>query len=187
MDRIPYQRMVIIGTTGAGKSTLAKRLAETINGDFIELDALHWEPNWVKAPLDVFRARAQAATQSDRWVVAGNFQVLQDVVWSKAEAIIWLDYSLLLIFWQLLGRTIHRSITRQELWNGNVDDNVGMHLKFWSADSHFNTLFRTYWRRRREFPGYFLLPQHTHLDLLHFRSPKETKRWLDSLGCSTPS
>jgi adenylate kinase family enzyme len=182
MDSLPYQRFVIIGTTGAGKSTLAKRLAETIRGDYIELDALHWEPNWVRAPLDVFRARAQAATRSDCWVAAGNFQVLQDIIWTKAEVVIWLDYSLPLIFWQLLRRTIDRAITHEELWSGNVDHNIWMHLKFWSADSHFNTLFRTYWRRKREFPNYFLLQQYEHLVFLHFRMPRETKLWLEKFS-----
>lgn len=182
LNNLPYQRIVIIGTTGVGKSTLAKQLAESIDGDYIELDALHWEPNWKKAPLDVFRARAEAATLSQRWVAAGNFQVLQDILWCKAEAVIWLDYSLALIFLQLLRRTVHRTITREELWNGNVDHNIWMHMKFWSPNSHFNTLFRTYWKRKREFPSYFLLPQHTHLTLLRFQTPKETKRWLESFN-----
>lgn len=179
VDVFSYRRIVIIGTTGSGKSTLAKRMAEMINGSYIELDALHWEPNWRKAPLNVFRARVEAATQARSWVAAGNFQVLHDIVWSRAEVVIWLDYSLPLIFWQLLKRTIHRSITREKLWNGNVDYGIWSHLRFWSDESHFNTLFRTYWRRKREFPGYFTLPQHAHLAILHFRNPRATILWLN--------
>lgn len=45
----PYRRIVIIGTTSSGKSTLAEKLAQTLGLDFIELDALHWEPDWVAA------------------------------------------------------------------------------------------------------------------------------------------
>jgi adenylate kinase family enzyme len=87
--------VVIIGTTSSGKSTLAEQLAERWDMDFIELDALHWEPNWQEAPLDVFRARVEEATQAEQWVVAGNYHLVRDQVWPKAEAVIWLDYSLM--------------------------------------------------------------------------------------------
>ena len=53
-----YRRIVVIGATGSGKSTLAERLARKQGSAFIELDALHWEPNWNEAPLEVFRSRA---------------------------------------------------------------------------------------------------------------------------------
>ncbi|MCJ7434238.1 MAG: hypothetical protein MUO77_12195 [Anaerolineales bacterium] len=49
----PYQRLIIIGTTSSGKSTLAERLSKKLNLDFIELDALHWEASWVEAPDDI--------------------------------------------------------------------------------------------------------------------------------------
>ena len=54
MSSFPYQRIVVIGTTSSGKSTLAARLANRLHMDFIELDALHWEPNWQEAPLEDF-------------------------------------------------------------------------------------------------------------------------------------
>ena len=53
----PNKRIVVVGTTSSGKSTLASQLAQKIGGDFIELDALHWEPNWVEAPEEIFRQR----------------------------------------------------------------------------------------------------------------------------------
>ena len=51
----PHRRIAVVGTTSSGKSTLAEKLAQKIGADFIELDALHWEPNWVEAQsLDFF-------------------------------------------------------------------------------------------------------------------------------------
>lgn len=41
MDEFPYQRIVVVGTTSSGKSTLAKALSERLGFKFIELDALH--------------------------------------------------------------------------------------------------------------------------------------------------
>src|SRR6266545_5489442 len=100
MNNFPYQCIVVVGTTSSGKSTLAKRLADKLSADFIELDALHWEPNWKEAELEVFRQRVEMATSSACWVVAGNYHVVRDLIWPKAEAVIWLDYSL----WRILDR-----------------------------------------------------------------------------------
>ncbi|MFZ1043889.1 MAG: shikimate kinase [Anaerolineales bacterium] len=64
MKSFPFKRVVVIGTTSSGKSTLARRLADQFALDFIELDALHWEPNWREAPDEVFRARVDEATRA---------------------------------------------------------------------------------------------------------------------------
>ncbi len=55
MSSFPYKRVVVIGVTSSGKSTLAETLARRFAMDFIELDALHWEPHWQEATLEVFR------------------------------------------------------------------------------------------------------------------------------------
>src|SRR5512141_634729 len=105
MSSFPYTRIVIIGTTSTGKSTLAEQLAKRLDLRCIDLDALHWEPNWQGAPLDVFLARVIEATSSGRWVVAGNYSSVRDLLWSPAEVVIWLNYSLPLIFGRLWNRT----------------------------------------------------------------------------------
>jgi adenylate kinase family enzyme len=154
----PCKRIVVIGTTSSGKSTLASQLAEKIGGNFIELDALHWEPNWVEAPDDVFRKRVEIAIKSDTWVVAGNYQVVRDMVWQNAEAVIWLNYPFHIVFWRLLTRTIRRCLYQEELWNGN-HENFWTHLKLWSDESLFHWLFKTYWRRKREYPSSLHCPK----------------------------
>jgi len=180
MFSFPYKHIVIVGTTSSGKSTLAERLAKKISGDFIELDALHWEPNWTEAPLDVFRERVETATQAQAWVVAGNYHVVRDIVWSRAEAVIWLDYSLPRVFWQLTRRTFTRWWTQELLWGKNRE-NLWGHFKFWSQESLFHWLFKTYWKRKREYPILFSLPEHQHLEVICFKHPKETDEWLEGL------
>jgi len=121
MPSFPYKRIVVVGVTGSGKSTLAETLANKFGYDFIELDALHWEPNWTEAPLDVFRARVEGATASQCWVLAGNYQIVRDIVWSKAEVVVWLDYSFPLVFGRLWRRTWRRWWYQEVLWNGPLD------------------------------------------------------------------
>ncbi len=180
MNTFPFQRIVVIGTTSSGKSTLAKILAEKMGGDYIELDALYWEPNWVEAKVEVFRERVETATSSQVWVVAGNYRRVRDLIWPKAQAVIWLDYSLPLLFWRLLTRTIRRWATQEELWNGNRET-FWWHFKFWSEESLFHWLFKTYWRRKREIPVLLSLEEHAHLKVFHFQTPQETEDWLGNI------
>jgi len=44
------QRINVVGTSGSGKTTVARRAAEALGVPFVELDALHWEPGWQEAP-----------------------------------------------------------------------------------------------------------------------------------------
>ena len=87
MSSFSYKRIVVIGTTSAGKSTLAEQLARRLDANFIELDALHWEADWAEASLEVFRERVEVATKAERWIVAGNYHVVRDLIWPKAEAV----------------------------------------------------------------------------------------------------
>jgi len=180
MPSFPYKRIVIVGTTSSGKSTLAEQLANKFDYDFIELDALHWEPNWQEAPLEVFLKRVDKATNSPGWVVAGNYHSVRDIVWQKAEFIIWLDYPLAIVFWQLTWRTFKRWWTQELLWGTNRE-NLWTHFKLWSEESLFHWLFKTYWRRKREYPLLFSLPEHHHLEIIRFKHPQETETWLKKL------
>ncbi len=178
MNTFSYKRIIVIGTTSSGKSTLAKQLAEKMNFNFIDLDALHWEPNWQEAETDVFLARVQKAIESQAWVLAGNYSVTRNLTWNRAQLIIWLDYPFHIVFWRLLTRTIWRVVSQEELWNGNRE-RLSTQLKIWSQDSIIHWLFKTYWRRKRETP--ILLSQYKHLKVIHFKHPKEAQEWIENL------
>lgn len=180
MSTFPYQRIVVIGTTSSGKSTLAEELAKRLDMDFIELDALHWEPDWQAAPLEVFQAWVERAIQAERWIVAGNYHVVRDLIWPKAEAVIWLDYSLWRIFWQLTCRTFKRWWTQELLWGTNREPLL-VHFKLWSQESLFHWLFKTYWRRKRETPDLLTMPEHRHLKLIRFKHPRDTEVWMNAI------
>lgn len=180
METIPYKKFVVIGTTGSGKSTMAERLANKLGLDFIELDALNWGPNWTPAGDELLRARAEEATRSPGWVVAGNYSVTRPVTWARAQAVVWLDYSLWVIFWRLWRRTWRRIFFKEELWNGNRE-HLWTQLKLWSEESLFHWLFKTYWRRKREYPQLFGMPEHAHLSIFRFKNPKQAQEWLTKL------
>ena len=180
MDSFPYHRVVVIGTTSSGKSTLAEQLAKRLDLNFIELDALHWEVDWKEASLAEFRERVETATKAKRWIVAGNYSIVRDLVWPRAEAVSWLDYSLGRIFWQLTRRTFSRWWTQELLWGKNREK-LWPHFKLWSQESLFHWLFKTYWRRKRETPELLALPQHQHLKVMRFQHPNDTEKWMKEI------
>ncbi len=180
MNEFPYKKLIVIGTTGSGKSTLAERLAHKLGGDFIELDALNWGPDWTPAGDELLRSRVEKAILAPCWVVAGNYSKTRPITWTRADAIIWLDYSFPLVFWRLTVRTFRRAITQEELWNGNRE-RLWWHFKVWSDESLFRWLFKTYWRRKREYPALLSHPEYAHLKVLRFKSPRETDIWMESL------
>ncbi len=176
----PYRRLVVVGTTGFGKSTLAERLSRRLGLDFIELDALHWEPNWQPAADAVFRRRVDAATRAPAWAVAGNYSRVRDVVWPRAQALIWLDYPFLLGLRRLVARTVRRSVRREILWNGNRE-RLWWHLKVWSDESLLTWYFKSHGRRKREYPRLLSLPEYAHLRVFRFATPAETDSWVEKL------
>ncbi len=176
------KRVVVIGSTGAGKSTLAERLARRVGGDFVDLDVLHWGPNWSVPRVEDFRQRVATALAGECWVVAGNYSVTRDIVWGQADTLIWLDYPLPLILWRLLRRTVRRVFMREELWNGNRE-----HLReqFASRNSLFYTAVTTYRSRRRKFTTALAQPEYGHLVVWRFRGPGELGRWERALQAAS--
>lgn len=174
------RRITVIGTTGSGKTTVARRLAELLGISHIELDALHWEPEWQAAPADVLRARVTAAVAGEAWVTDGNYALVRDLVWSRADTLVWLDYRLPRVLWQVTARTARRIVTGEPLWSGNRE-RLRMAL---SRDSILLWALRTYRLRRRDFPVLLRAPGAAHLRCFRFRTPRRTRAWLAEVEAS---
>lgn len=169
------RRIVIVGDAGAGKSTLAQSLAQRLGLTHIELDALAWDAGWQLAPPEVLRARVAAAVSDDRWVADGNYGGVRDLVWGRANTLIWLNYPILLVLWRLWWRTWRRMLRREPLWNGNRER---FGTQFFSRSSLFWWVLTSYRRRRREFSALLRSPAYRHLSVFRFRHPRQAHAWL---------
>ena len=176
------RRISIIGSSsGAGKTTFGRRLAERLGLPFIELDAIHWGPQWGALDAESFRQRVSAALATDGWVVDGNYGKLGGLVWERADTLVWLDVSLPLAFWRMVTRTLGRIRSGEELWEG-TGNRESIQNTFFSKDSLVVYAARTYGRRRRRWEEYLRTGRWAHLTVHRFRSGAEADRWLASLG-----
>lgn len=170
------ERILVVGSTGAGKTVLARELAARLGAPHVELDALHFAPNWVEVPDEVFAERTAAATEGGSWVVDGNYSaVMRDLAWDRAQTVVWLDYAFLVSGWRLLRRTVLRAARREELWQGNRES---FRKSFASRDSILLWFLRTFRRRRRQYAAAMADPANAHLSFVRLRSPREAERWL---------
>ncbi len=174
----PSRRYSVVGTIGSGKSTCAREISARLGIRHVELDSLHWERNWREAYGSIFRERVLVAVHNGSWVVDGNYHQVRDIVWNRAEAVVWLDYSLLTIMMRLIRRTMRRILTGEKLWNDNQEN---LRTLF-ARDSVFLWALKTYRKRRIEYPRLLAKSENHHLNVLRFSSPKETEKWLVNLA-----
>jgi nicotinate-nucleotide adenylyltransferase len=170
-------RVAVVGSPGAGKTTLARELAAAHGLPHIELDSLFWGLNWTEASREAFRERLVKCLEGGRWIADGNFAMARDLIWGRATDLLWLDYALPLTLYRLVRRTFSR--VGCELWNGNRENFRDTLLR---RDSLLTFTLRTFRQRRREFATLLASAEYGHLRARRFRTPEDCARWLADAG-----
>jgi energy-coupling factor transporter ATP-binding protein EcfA2 len=171
------QRILILGKTGSGKTTLARELAAAIGVHHVELDALYFRPDFSTAPLSVLRERTSAAMAGDRWVTDGNKSAVRDLVWPRADTVVWLDYPWAVSFWRLGKRALWRTsvLKAQAAERGGT---AGLPRQLLPAAKGVLTALRSHMGQRREYLRLFAEQENQHLAVVRLQSPRATRRWL---------
>ena len=176
-------RIVVIGTSGAGKTTLARRIAVRLNLSHIELDAINWQAGWRdldRHDRDEFRRRVTAAIQPDAWVLDGGYSSVRDALFRRATHLVWLDYERRVIMVRVIRRSLLRVVLRTELWAGTGNRERWRHLL---QPSHpIRWAWSTWDRRRSETAERLVENDYAHLVVLRLRRPREVRRALDLLA-----
>ncbi|MBY8847275.1 adenylate kinase [Saccharothrix longispora] len=168
------RRIVVLGVSGAGKSTLSRPLAALVGGPHVELDAIAHGPGWTTPPVEEFRARLAAATAGPAWVVDGNYvDRTAEVLWHRADLLVWLDQPLRVVVPRLLRRSLGRIVRRTELWNGNRE---GLNALV-GSDSVIAWAIKQHRGHRTAHPARLAGLPH-----LRLRSTAEADRWLTAFG-----
>lgn len=171
-------RIVIVGRTGSGKTTLARELAAALDVPHVELDSLYFGPNFVTAPLSVLRERTSAAIAGEHWVTDGNKSAVRDLVWPRADTIIWLDYPFVVSVWRLGKRAMGRA-SKLQTQAAESGERKGLPSQLLAAAKGVLTALRSHMGQRREYPRMFAAPENQHIAIARLRSPLSTRRWLE--------
>lgn len=119
IDNDPMRRICIVGNSGSGKTTLAAELSAVLAVPHLELDSVFHQPDWQPLPTDEFRGAVSEFAAGDAWIIDGNYSSVRDVVWPRADTIVWVDPPRQRALRQLVWRTLRRMVSGAELWNGN--------------------------------------------------------------------
>jgi adenylate kinase family enzyme len=176
------QRVVILGPTGSGKTTLGFKVAEKLGLTPVDLDDLHWKPAsegaWQHRTTEEMYALAMAAGAGDKWVIMGNYSKVKDAIWPRADAFIWINYPFYRVFWQLLRRSIARAVDKNPICNGNTES---WRLMF-SKKSIIVWLFQSYWKLEKRYAEHFAgAGKNPAVRYIRLTSPQATAEFLKSL------
>lgn len=157
-DRLPGSplRVLVCGTSGSGKTTIAGRISAILDIPHVEIDALFHGPKW--QPRDSFLDDVAALADQLSWVTEWQYGDARPLLLKRADLLVWLDLPRSVVMRQVIARTLRRRLRRQELWNGNIEPPLrtffsdGEHIVRWAWSTHHLTLERVA-AARQERPG----------------------------------
>lgn len=169
------ERVLVLGISGAGKSTLARALGRRLGLPFHELDALHFVgPGWeVSTTFAEDTARIAAG---DRWVLDGQGPAeVRDLMWERADAVVWLDFPRRVVMRRVLRRSLRRSLRRERLFGGNRE-----RWREWLRSDHpVWWAWSRYAERRADIGRRAADARFTPVKVVHLRGPREAEAWLN--------
>jgi len=89
--KIQMKRILIIGSGGAGKSTLSLKISEITGIPVIHLDSYFWKPDWGKTPTEEWRKIVEKLSDRENWIMDGNYGGTMEMRFEKADTIIFMD------------------------------------------------------------------------------------------------
>ncbi len=173
-DALPNRphRVLVAGTSGAGKTTLAAHVARILGVPHVEIDALFHGAGWT--PRDTFEAEVDAFSALPGWVTEWQYGRVRALLADRADLLVWLDLTRATVMRQVVRRTVWRRLRRQELWNGNVEPPLRTfltdpeHIVRWAWNTHGTSA-----KRVRD-----LLRERADLPVVRIRSHQESRAWL---------
>lgn len=98
------KRIILIGSCGAGKSTLAKQIHSLTGLELIHLDQLYWKPNWEEPAKKEWEQIVKSIVNKNSWIIDGNYSGTMDIRIARADTIIFLDINRWICLYRVLKR-----------------------------------------------------------------------------------
>ena len=166
------KRIVIIGSGGAGKSTLARQMGDILGVEVIHLDGLYWKPGWVNTPSDQWRTIVEGLLARESWVMDGNYSGTLDIRIPAADTIVYLDFATAVCVWRIFRRLIQYRHRQRPDMPPDCPEKVGWDFFLWV----------TCFRRQRRSKILRLIDEHSDgKRVVILRTPREAQQFLDEL------
>lgn len=171
LPRTP-RRVLVAGTSGAGKTTVARQIAARLGIPYVELDALFHGPNWTPRPS--FEADVHRFTAGPAWVTEWQYAAVRGHLADRGDLLVWLDPPRARVMRQVVCRTVLRRVRRERLWNGNMESPLRTiltdpeHIVRWAWSTHGRTAERVT----------ELLVLRPDLPVVRLRTRRDIDRWL---------
>ena len=173
-DELPHRpaRVLVAGTSGSGKTTVARAVAGQLRIPQVEIDALFHGPRWTPRPS--FEADVQRFAAEPAWVTEWQYRRVRAVLAARADLVVWLDLPRVTVLRQVVLRTLTRRLRRTELWNRNVEPAL------WTFLTDRDHIVRWAWRTHAATgPRVVALAgQRPGLPVVRLRSRREVRDWL---------
>lgn len=165
-------KIIILGSGGAGKSTLAKELGQILQIPVYHLDALFWKPGWEPIGREKLAAHQEEIVAKDQWIIDGNYGSTLNIRLQAADTAVLLDYSTLRCLYRIVKRRIqYQGKTRPDMGE-NCKEKIDLEFFLWVARF-----------KRGKTPAIKeKLRQVEKLQIFHHTSPKQTRDFLTSLN-----
>ncbi len=98
------KKILVIGSSGSGKTTFARRLGEVLSLKVVHLDSLFWSSGWVETPKDEWRTKVEKAIQGDSWILDGNYSATMDLRLPVCDTVIFLEIPRIICVYRILKR-----------------------------------------------------------------------------------
>lgn len=163
-------RVAIIGSGGAGKSTLARKLGAATGLPVVHLDAEHWLPGWVEPPRDQWRERVSTLATGERWILDGNYGGTMTERLERADTIVFVDLPRSVCVWRAFKRsTLLRHRVRPDMAEG-CEERIDLKFLKWIWDYPAT--------RRPAILVALRQARATGKTVVRLRSQRQTDRWL---------
>ncbi|MBD5145523.1 MAG: adenylate kinase [Ruminococcus sp.] len=161
-----FQKVIVIGSPGAGKSTFSRRLRDITSLPLYHLDMIWHKPDRTNITKEEFDKRLSEILCTDKWIIDGNYQRTIELRLEKCDAVFLMDFPLDVC---LAGAEARVGTKRDDLpW---VEDEFDEEFRQWIVDFPNEKLPQIYQ----------MLDKYSDKNVIIFKSRQEADEYLQKL------